>query len=118
MSFSGILFIGLHALAAWVLIELFVNRAHSLTRCWYVLWHYVAVIASFAALFCLYFHLSDSDASVFSVTLIAMGFVIFLEVVVFRYLYCGERWFLNFVDWIFPMFLATSTIYLIGTIVK
>ena len=46
--------------------------------------------------------------------MIAMGFVLLIEIVVFNFLYSGERWFLNYVDWLLPMFLAMTTIYFVG----
>lgn len=116
MTFGSALIIGIHALIAWILIEIFVNRAHSLSRTSYLLWHYFTVIVSFAGLFWIYFFLFGTSASPFAVTIVGMGFVLFLELVVFRFLYSGERWFLNWVDWILPMFLATTTIYVVASL--
>ncbi len=111
MSFVSFLLIGLHALFAWLLIEIFVNVCHSLSRVRYVALHYLVIVGSFAVLFGLHERFFDTGASPFETTIVAIGFVLVLEFVVFRYVYAGERWFLNFVDWIFPMFLAASTVY-------
>jgi hypothetical protein len=108
--------ISLHALIAWVLVEVFVNNAHRLSRRVYVFWHYVSVVTAFASVFLLYFHFF-AVISVFATTLIAMATILLLEFVIFRFLYSAERWFLNYVDWIFPIFLAFSTITFVGTIV-
>lgn len=113
MSLLWILLIGLHALIAWLLIEAFVNLAHHLSRSAYIAWHYFVVVAAFAGAFALYRQWFVIDASPFAVASTAMGFVLAFELVVFRYLYSGERWFLNWTDWIFPLFLATSTVYAI-----
>jgi hypothetical protein len=113
----NILLISIHALIAWVLVEVFVNNAHKLSRRHYVFFHYVSVIAAFAGTFFLYFQHFSKGMDVFFVTVIAMAVVCLLELVVFGYLYSGEKWFLNYVDWIFPMFLAMSTIYLVGALV-
>lgn len=112
------LVIALHALVAWVLVEVFVNNAHRLSRRQYVFFHYVSVIAAFAITFFVYFQFFAAGWTIFFVTVTVMGFVLLLELIVFGYLYSGERWFLNFVDWIFPMFLATSTIYMVGKFVQ
>jgi hypothetical protein len=45
-------------------------------------------------------------------------FILLFELVVFRYLYSGDRWFLNWVDWIVPIFIATSTMYLVGSLLS
>ncbi|MBI5369611.1 hypothetical protein HZA85_00235 [Candidatus Uhrbacteria bacterium] len=107
----------LYALVAWVLIEVFVNNAHRLSRKHFIFFHYVCVIAVFFGVFDFYF-LHHQTFSIFAVTAIAMATVCALELMVFGYLYSGERWFLNYVDWIFPMFLALGTIYFTGVLVS
>ncbi|MBM5789528.1 hypothetical protein FJZ23_00325 [Candidatus Parcubacteria bacterium] len=114
--FVDTLIIFLHALVAWVLVEVFVNNAYRLSRPQYVFFHYVSVVAAFAIAFFVYFQFFAAGWAVFFVTMTALGFVLLLEIIVFGYLYSGDRWFLNFADWIFPMFLATSTIYLMGVL--
>lgn len=114
MSLLSVLIVGIHALLAWIVIEVFVNLAHPLSRRSYILWHYVVVVVSFAAMFWVYYRFFPPMASPFAVTMVGMLFVFSFEWVVFRYLYSGERWFLNWVDWIFPIFLAISTMYLMG----
>lgn len=111
MTFGTATLIGIHALVAWILIETFVNLAHHLSRWSYILWHYVVVIVAFAGLFGLYTRFFDTGVSAFAVTTVGMSFVLLFEFIVFRFLYSGERWFLNWVDWILPIFFATSTIY-------
>ncbi len=103
--------VGLHVLIAWILIETFANTAHPLSRPTYIVWHYVVVVAAFAGVFAFYEWVFMEEASPFAVTIVGMGFVLFIELVVFRFLYSGERWFLNWVDWILPIFLATTTMY-------
>ena len=116
MTVGSALLIGFHALIAWVLIETFVNIGHGLSRVSYVVWHYVVVVASFAGMFALYHRLFETDATPFAITVTGMSFVLFFELVVFRYLYSGERWFLNWIDWILPIFLATTTIYAVSAL--
>ncbi len=114
--FTSVLLICVHTLAAWIVIELFVNTCHRLPRLLYILFHYLVVIVSFTAIFGFYFKFF-SEHSVFSTTLTAISFALMLEFVVFKFLYSGEKWFLSFVDWLFPLFLATSSIYFAGTII-
>ncbi|MBI4713953.1 hypothetical protein HY771_02100 [Candidatus Uhrbacteria bacterium] len=112
----NIFIVALHALVAWILVEVFVNNAHRLGRKQYVFFHYLSVVAAFAISFFIYFNFF-ATFSVFTTTWIAMFFVSLLEFVVFGYLYSGDRWFLNYVDWIFPMFLAMSSIYFVGRVI-
>ncbi|MEK7615348.1 MAG: hypothetical protein AAB431_03120 [Patescibacteria group bacterium] len=113
MLFFDILLIALHAFIAWLLVEVFVNNAHSFSRKKFIFFHYLCVIATFAIIFAIYFSFF-STFSVFATAVIAICVVGFLELLVFGYLYSGDRWFLNYVDWIFPMFLAVSTVYFVG----
>ena len=115
MSYVSIFAIGLHAFFAWALIEMFVNLCHKLKRRSYVLLHYAVIILAFGSVFTVYFRFFEGKEMVFAVTMTAMLFVLLYELVVFRYLYSGERWFLNWTDWIFPIFLAASVIYFIGS---
>lgn len=114
MTAVAALIIGIHALIAWILIEIFVNNGHTLSRAVYVLWHYIVVVAAFAFTFWVYYNVFHLNESVFTVTMTGLSFILLFELVVFRYLYAGERWFLNFTDWMFPMFLATTTMYVVG----
>ncbi len=102
-----------HALVAWVLVEVFVNNAHRLSRKHFVFFHYMSVVSAFSIVFFVYFQFF-AVFSVFFVTATAISVLLLLEWIVFGHLYSGEKWFLNYVDWIFPLFLATSTIYFIG----
>lgn len=114
---NNIFIVAIHSLVAWILVEMFVNNAHRLSRTVYIFFHYLFVVAAFAVVFFVYFKFF-ATVSVFSATAIAMTVISILELVVFGYLYSGDRWFLNYVDWILPMFIAMSVIYLTGMIAK
>lgn len=114
---NDIFIIAIHSLIAWILVEVFVNNAHRLSRKAYIFFHYFFVVTMFAVVFFVYFNFF-ATSSVFITTITAMTIVSILELVVFGYLYSGDRWFLNYVDWIFPMFLAMTAIYLTGIVVK
>ncbi len=48
-------------------------------------------------------------------TMIAFMVSLFtVEVIFFKYVYDKPTWFLNFTDWIVPVFLIASTIYLMA----
>lgn len=110
---ANILLIGMHATLAWVLIEFFVNKAHTLKRSTYIVLHYAVIVAVFSIIFGFYYSYAP-ERDQFWTTSIGMTFVLAFEFVIFRYLYSGERWFLNWIDWILPMFVAASSIYFIG----
>ncbi len=106
----------IHTIVAWVLIEVFVNNAHRLKRASYVFWHYTSVVAAFSIVFFSYYKYFN-HFDVFKVTMITLVTLLVLELIIFRYLYSGDRWFLNYTDWILPMFLSVSTVYLLSQLV-
>ena len=100
----------------WVLIEAFVNNAHRIkNRALYVFVHNAVVVITFAVAFKL-LHKFVNGLDPFVAMTIGMSTIFILEFVVFRYLYSGDRWFLNYVDWILPISLTGMTIYLVGVI--
>ncbi len=116
MTISSFLLIGVHTLIAWVLVEVFVNTGHKLKRTTYLGLHYLVLVMAFMLVFWVYFAFFNTTP-VFWTTLTACGFILALEWIVFRYLYSGDRWFLNWCDWILPMFIVASSIYFVGSIV-
>jgi len=116
MSVTEFFLIGVHVLLAWVMIEAFVNLAHHLSRPTFIVWHYLVDVVAFFGMFWVFFTCFHGTSSVFAVTAVGMTFVLFYEMIVFRYLYCGDRWFLNWVDWIVPMFLVLSSMYAAGVL--
>ena len=105
------------SLLAWMLIEVFVNNAYRLSRPVYLCAHYAFVILVFGGVFALTFLLVPFG-SVFDMTIAALAVLVMIEWIVFGLLYTQQRWFLNFSDWIFPMFLAATTIYAVGLLVQ
>ncbi len=116
MRFYDIVIIFLHTLAAWAGIEVFMNYAHSLPRPWFIFWHYIAVTFLFGAVFAFYFRFFAALPA-FTAALIVLFGILVLEFVIFRFFYVGELWFLNYLDWFLPLFLAVSTVYFVGTAV-
>ena len=112
-----VLVIFLHTLAAWFALEAWFNIFHHLPRPWFVFWHYAMVFGVFALVFGIYFKFFHHYPA-FATTMIAMVWVFVIEFVVFKYIYSGELWFLNYVDWIVPAFIAASAIYFAGSVVK
>ena len=85
MTAISITLIGLHTFVAWVLIEIFVNTCHKLTRARYVLFHYLAVLGAFGVVFSFYYRFFGSG-ELFWTTMTAFGFMVLFEFLVFRYL--------------------------------
>ncbi len=111
---TTILLICVHALAAWILVEIFVNTCHRLPRALYIVFHYIVVLVAFFSVFSFYYSFFTQH-SIFKTTLVAIFFIFGLEFLVFRFLYSGEKWFLTFVDWMIPIFIATTAVYFAGT---
>jgi hypothetical protein len=107
--------VSIHTVVAWLLVEVFVNVFHGLSRRWYVLWHYFALTAAFVIVFSFYFFFF-ATFSAFVTMVISISTLLIIEVIIFRYMYSGELWFLNYTDWIVPLFLAASTVYFTGMV--
>lgn len=117
MPIVATILVGLHTLLAWVIIEIFFNIFHGLKRRTFIVLHYLGVIVSFGLVFWGYYAWFVSGASAFEVMAWVGIWTLIIELVVFRYLYSGDRWFFNYVDWIIPFFLILSTVYWVGMFV-
>lgn len=97
----------------WLLILSALGAAMDFSRLSFILLHYTLVVLLFGIAFCIYFR-GHKGEDAFTVTSIAVGFVILYEIVYIAFLYEGERWFLTYFDWFVPMFLIASTVYWTG----
>ncbi len=115
--FWQILIVFLHTMVAWVGVELYINSFYSLPRTAYILLHYLVVFGIFVVVFGAHAKFFPSF-SPFVITAIVFACILAIEFVVFRFVYSGELWFFNYLDWIFPLFLLSSAVYLAEYVVK
>ena len=99
---------------AWLIALLGLYLARDISRLWFITVHYALDILIFAVLFGAYFKYVGHYTP-FTTMAIAMASLFVIELVFWKFVYTGELWFLNFVDWIVPAFLVASTIYFTGT---
>lgn len=110
---AAVLTVTIFAFFGWLPILLSLALIRDLPRPLFVLIHYLLDILVFAGVFAAY-HRHVGLFSPFATMAIAMLSLFAIEFVYWKFLYSGELWFLNFVDWIVPAFLVASTIYFIG----
>ncbi|MFB6181763.1 MAG: hypothetical protein ABEJ24_02600 [Candidatus Magasanikbacteria bacterium] len=109
----------IHSLIAWFGLAVYFvftkdfGQASGLPKLAFVLGHYLAVIILFSGVYYFYFNYFGYF-STFATMAIAVVSVFIIELVVFNFFYSGELWFLNFVDYIVPVFLAASSVYFVG----
>lgn len=113
----NILIIFLHTLVAWIGVELYVNSFYSLPRLAYVALHYVVVFGIFAVIFGAHAKFFPAFTP-FVTTVVVFLCILAIEILVFRFIYSGELWFFNYLDWIVPLFLLSSAVYLSEYFVK
>ncbi len=106
-------FVAWSGLAAYFLLARELGQASGTSRVVFVLLHYLAVVVSFGLVYFVFFRYF-SYFNPFTTMAVGILSVFLIELVVFSYFYQGELWFLNFVDYIVPVFLAASTIYFVG----
>ncbi|MFH1404727.1 MAG: hypothetical protein ABIH21_01355 [Patescibacteria group bacterium] len=116
-AFWQILIIFLHTLIGWVGVEVYVNNFHSLPRLPYIILHYFVVFVLFALVFSVHSKFIH-PYSAFTTTAVMFFCLLIIEFVIFRFVYSGELWFFNYIDWIVPMFCAISAVYLAETFVR
>jgi len=105
--------VAVFAFFGWLPILMALGLLRDLPRLLFVLTHYALDVLVFAGVFAAYYR-NVGHFSPFATMAIAMLSLFAIEFIYWRFLYTGELWFLNFVDWIVPAFLVASTIYFVG----
>lgn len=100
----------------WLALAVFFAVAQGWPRPLFIAVHYLLCVAAYALCFWAYFSWVRQPLSPFVAMVVAMLTAFVIEIIVFRFLYTGSLWFLNFVDWIVPVFLIASTIYAVGAL--
>ena len=113
------LLVFIHSFFAWIGLAVYfvlaqdMGQGSGVERLVFVILHYLAVVVLFAIAYYIYFK-NFGYFSSFTTMAIAVVSVFILELIVFNFFYSGELWFLNFVDYIVPVFLAASSVYFVG----
>ncbi|MFZ4461453.1 MAG: hypothetical protein ACOYN2_02705 [Patescibacteria group bacterium] len=83
---------------------------------WFILAHYTISIATFLLVIWAYlsFIRGNITLGAFPTMIAFMVSLFVIEIYFFGFVYDKPLWFLNFTDWIVPVFLIASTIYLLS----
>lgn len=101
------------AFIPWLIIHAAMGAGTMLPRPFFIILHYTLAVLLFGIVFAIYYKW-HTEARPFTVMASAMVGVFVFEVVYLGWMDEGERQFLNYIDWIVPMFLIASTIYFVG----
>lgn len=108
----NILYIGIFTFVSWGIILFLLAISKNLGRFYFISLHYLLDVLIFGFFFFIYYKYLVKFTP-FSTMAIAMIWLIVLEFIFWKFIYKGDLWFLNWVDWIVPAFLVASTIYLV-----
>ncbi len=112
-----ILKIALYAFIPWIVVLGILSGSLGLPETWFIIIHYIIEIFFFALFFAFFFN-AHTKPTVFETSIIAMLWIFLFEFIALNFFSSNYPINLNFVDWIFPMFLMISTIYGTGKLVR
>lgn len=113
MNLSAVLIVSAHTVGAYLGLIGFFLLAKDWPRNIFTITHWIVVAALFGLSFYLY-KKWGGNLSAFAVTNIAMVTLFIIEFVVYNWLYKGELWFLNFLDFYVSFFIAASVVYFVS----
>lgn len=118
-NISEILSISVYTFISWVAttgyLLYFNNKVDKLKFIGgYYIWHIVANIV----VFYLFYKVNNRSLSPFAVTGVSMMAYFFVYYFVYKFLYRGELWFLNYADFIIPVFIMATVIYFLGVYIR
>jgi len=108
--FAAIAGIFLTSLVTWLVLAGYFAVAEGWSRAVFIPVHYLISLVATGGLFFTYLKFFPKF-SPFWTMITAMIFLFIIELVVFNFFYKNELWFLNFVDWMVPVFIISATIY-------
>ena len=101
------------SLVGWMVFGGYFVIAEKWSRIPFVVFHYATCILTTLLMAYLYVKFVRSlELSVFQIMITTMISLFTIEIIFFTFVYDKSTWFLNFTDWIVPVFLIASTMYL------
>jgi hypothetical protein len=113
---TGFLTILMFSFIPWLLTQQALNTTVGVPRILFVFIHCALVVLFYGVSFAIFFR--GRSASAFDTAAKAVVSVLSLEFLYIGFFYKGELWFLNYWDWIFPMFLIAAVVYGVGKVLK
>ena len=114
MNITAIISIFGASLLTWFILGVFFAVATSLSRGVFIVSHYATTLVATAVFFSILYKFLPTLSTPFWTMIAGMISFFIIELIVFNFFYKEELWFLNFVDWIVPVFIVASTIYGLG----
>ena len=117
---SEVLVVGLHTFLSFFFTNfVFFYFTNKFTKPVFLSIDYLVIFLVNFLLFYTYFKVNDTRSlSVFSVMAVSMIFNFVFQFIIYKFLYKGSMDFLNFEEYIVPMFITASVIFLVGTFLK
>lgn len=97
----------------WLVLAIFFALAQNAPRLLFIIGHYITSIIATMIFFILLFKFFPTF-NIFNTMISAMISFFIIELIVFTFFYKQELWFLNFLDWMVPVMIISTTIYFIG----
>jgi len=116
-KFVEIFKIAVLSFLAWIVVLGFLSYIRGLSRAWFVILHYFANVIVFGFVFFVYFKYLGSLPA-FKTMVASILSLLTFEFVFWVFIYNGELWFLNIIDWVIPALLIAFTIYEVGRCVN
>ncbi len=117
MGVGEIVRVSVYAFIAWIVVLFLLSRSIDLARPVFIAVHYLVDVIVFGVVFSQYYR-SYNRTEPFRTTIIAMISLLVYEAVFWVYFSSTDGSYLNYIDWILPLFLITTTVYWVGKFVK
>lgn len=102
-----------HVFVGWLGLLGFFVLFKDLPRTLFTVWHYVAVVLIYTLVFYVYYTFFN-QATPFITMVFALLALFFIEFIVYGFLYQGDLWFLNPLDWLGSVILFAIVVYSLG----
>ena len=113
MNITAILSIFGASFFTWVLLAIYFAVAMNLSRGVFIVAHYTTSFVATILMFSLLYKFLPTFTPFWTMISAMISFFI-IELLFFGFVYKEDLWFLNFIDWMVPVFIISTTIYFLG----
>ncbi len=113
MNITTIISIFGASLFTWIILGIFFAIATGLSRSFFIISHYLTSFLATALFFSILYKFFPTFSPFWTMITAMISFFI-IEIIVFNFFYKEKLWFLNFTDWMIPVFIISTTIYGLG----
>ena len=105
--------VAIYSFVPWVAVLFVLSFVSLLPRGAFIAIHYVLTVCLFGLVFH-FFYETHAKKSSFITTIFALISLFLFELIFWNFFSSDAKRYLNFVDWIFPLFLIATTVYALG----